>query len=199
MILTPDQEDTIKELFNIGAGHAAGALNELTNCHIELFIPSIKIVKFSDLEQGNERLGTGDYASVRMHFKGFMEGSAALVFPPDSALKLIAAVSEDEKATPDMDSLKSGVLTEIGNIIISQILSAIGNTFQQRLEYSVPFYVEGPIINMIETHGSPEEMVIMIIDTMFNIKELKITGNVILFLKIDELTSFVEKVESLLG
>lgn len=198
MILTPDQEDTIKELFNIGAGHAAGALSELTHCHIELSIPSIQIVKFSDLKQGHERLGTGDYASVRMHFKGFMEGSAALVFPPESALKLIAAVSEDETATPDMDSLKSGVLTEIGNIIISQILSVISNTFQQRLEYSVPFYVEGPIAHMVEAHDSPEEMAIMIIDTMFNIKELKITGDVILFLKISELANFVETVESLL-
>ena len=199
MILTPYQEDTIKELFNIGMGHAAGALSDIINVHIELSIPSIRIAKFIDLESGNEHLGRGNYSSVRMNFKGFVNGTAALVFPPDSALKLIATVTEEKLETPDMDSLKTGVLTEIGNIIVSQILSAISNTFEERLEYSVPSYFDGPITKMMETSDSPLELAILIIDTTFQIKDLQITGDVVLFLKLGELASFVESVEKCLS
>ena len=199
MLLTPDQEDAIKELFNIGAGHAAGALSELTNSHIELTVPSIRVVKLADLESGTEILGKGVYSSVRMHFTGFMNGSAALVFPPDSALKLIATVTEDTSVTPDMDSLKAGVLTEIGNIIITQVLSVISNTFQKRLEYSVPSYFEGRLVNLIETSDPSAELVILIIDTKFTIKDLQIAGDVVLFFELGELDSFVELVEGCLG
>ncbi len=195
MILTPDQEDTIKELFNIGAGHAAGALSELTNAHIELFVPSLRIVKFIDLVNGNERLGLGKYSSVRMQFSGFLKGTMALVFPPESALKLIAIVTEDNLDTPDMDSLKAGVLTEIGNIIISQILGVISDTFHKRLHYSVPSYMESQITQLIESDEPQSEMVIIIIDTKFHIKDFKITGDIVLFLKLKELNSFIENLE----
>ena len=91
------------------------------------------------------------------------------------------------------------ILTEIGNIIVSQILSAISNTFEERLEYSVPSYFDGPITKMMETSDSPLELAILIVDTTFQIKDLQITGDVVLFLKLGELASFVESVEKCLG
>lgn len=199
MILTPDQEDAIKEFINIGAGHAAGALSELTESHVKLSIPAIKVVKLADLEKEDDSFTKEISSSVRINFKGFTDGTAALVFPPASTLKLVSLVSDEEFGTPDMDSVQAGILTEIGNIILNHILGAIGNIFQQHLEYNVANYVEGEIIKLIEPDDSTPDLVIMIIDTQFNLKDLEITGDVVIFFKLGSLTKFVEAVENVLS
>jgi chemotaxis protein CheC len=199
MILNPEQEDAIKEFINIGAGHAAGALSDLTETHVKLSIPAIKVVKLADLKKEDESLSKDVASSVRINFKGFSDGTAALVFPPASALKLVSLVSDEEFGTPDMDSVQAGILTEIGNIILNHILGAIGNIFQQHLEYNVANYVEGKIINLIEPEDSVPDLVIMIIDTQFNLKELEITGDIVIFFKLGSLDKFIEAVESCLN
>ena len=199
MILTPDQEDAIKEFINIGAGHAAGALSDLTETHVKLSIPAIKVLKLADLNKEDESITKEVSSSVRINFKGFSDGTAALVFPPASALKLVSLVSDEEFGTPDMDSVQAGILTEIGNIILNHILGAIGNIFQQHLEYNVANYVEGEIVNLIEPEDSVPDLVIMIIDTQFNLKELEITGDIVIFFKLGSLDKFIEAVENCLN
>jgi len=199
VILTPDQEDAIKEFINIGAGHAAGALSDLTETHVKLSIPAIKVLKLADLNKEDESITKEVSSSVRINFKGFSDGTAALVFPPASALKLVSLVSDEEFGTPDMDSVQAGILTEIGNIILNHILGAIGNIFQQHLEYNVANYVEGEIVNLIEPEDSVPDLVIMIIDTQFNLKELEITGDIVIFFKLGSLDKFIEAVENCLN
>ncbi|MFN2462113.1 MAG: chemotaxis protein CheC, partial [Candidatus Velthaea sp.] len=43
------QKDALKEVGNIGAGHAATALSQLLNTTVKLSEPSIDVIKFRDL------------------------------------------------------------------------------------------------------------------------------------------------------
>ena len=47
------QKDALKELGNIGAGHAATALSQLLNATIKLGEPTIEVIKFRDVSDIN--------------------------------------------------------------------------------------------------------------------------------------------------
>lgn len=43
-LLTPLEQDALTELFNIGVGYAASAMNELLNEELRLSVPSIEVL-----------------------------------------------------------------------------------------------------------------------------------------------------------
>ena len=181
----------------MGMGYAMGSLSELTGSHINLTVPSIWAANISDLKKESSPFSRERFASVRMSFKGFLEGAAALAFPPESALKLVSALTRENLGTPDMDSVKTGVLTEVGNIIISNVLGTMGNFFEKRLEYSIPAYIEGWLLDLIADSDAEDEYVILVINTEFFSTDLEIKGDVIIFVKVKSLPSFLKAVDSM--
>src|SRR5512134_1089038 len=115
MILTDEQIDALKELINIGVGRASGVLSSMIECKISLQVLHIKVLTLSELNEEVERIGYGRLAAVKLGFKGSFAGTAALVFPPDSAAKLVSLLVREEDDTPDLDSVRVGTLNEVGN------------------------------------------------------------------------------------
>src|SRR5260370_41386203 len=74
------QIDALREVANIGAGHAATALSQLTNRRIMISVPQINIAR---LEEVPELLGNPQdvVAAVLMHMLGDLTGGALLLFP----------------------------------------------------------------------------------------------------------------------
>ncbi len=154
MNLSTDQIDALRELINIGVGKAASVLNDMVNCHITLQVPYIKILSPESLKDEMEELGKFRVSAVRLGFKGPFSGSAALVFPPDSASKLVAVLTEEESKTSDLDSLRIGTLSEVGNIVINGVMGSISNVLEQSINYSLPNYIEDSIENLLASEES---------------------------------------------
>ena len=78
------QRDALREVANIGAGHAATALSQLTNRTIMISVPEVNI---SRLEEVPEILGQADdvVAAVLMHMMGDLTGRTLVLFPDASA------------------------------------------------------------------------------------------------------------------
>src|SRR2546423_15574514 len=78
------QIDALREVANIGAGHAATALSQLTNRKIMISVPQINIVR---LEEVPDLLGTPQdvVAAVLMHMLGDLTGRTLLLFPESVA------------------------------------------------------------------------------------------------------------------
>src|SRR6266704_1599164 len=74
------QIDALREVANIGAGHAATALSQLTNRKIMISVPQINIVR---LEEVPDLLGNPQdvVAAVLMHMLGDLTGRTLLLFP----------------------------------------------------------------------------------------------------------------------
>jgi chemotaxis protein CheC len=74
------QLDALRETANIGAGHAATALSQMTNSTIMITVPTITIAALEDvpsqIEDGEEPI-----AAVLMHMMGDLTGRTLLVFP----------------------------------------------------------------------------------------------------------------------
>jgi len=143
MKLSTRQLDALQELVNIGIGQAAGVLNDMIDSPIRLQIPYLQILTPIDVEEELEQHLNGEQiAAVQLKFTGSFGGIAQLVFPTNSAALLVTMLTGEE-GTHDLDSVKIGTLSEVGNIVINGVMGAISNVLQQRLNYSIPTIAKG--------------------------------------------------------
>ncbi|KOR38589.1 MULTISPECIES: chemotaxis protein CheC [Planktothricoides] len=199
MNLTDSQLNTLQEVFNIGVGRSAGVLNEMIGLHICLQIPWVKIM--SPLEAKKEladRLEGNPLSTVRLTFGGTLSGNAQLVFPTDSASQLVSILTEGELSSPDLDSMKIGALTEVGNIVLSGIMGAMSNLLKQDFEYLLPNYLEDSVDHLLEIQGYNANHTILLAQNSFNIEDMPIKGNIILLFKLGSFENLMAAISHLM-
>jgi chemotaxis protein CheC len=168
--LTADEIDALKELINIGVGHAAGMLNEMIQFPIELSIPDVELLSPLDLQ-----------SELKKRFGIEMLSVVQLLFPTDSAVNLVSILTGEDKASPDLDSLKISTLSEVGNMLINGVMGSIGNVLDQPLDYDVPYYAEEEIEELLSKEQSLEHGTVLLAPAHFSIEELQIQGDILLF------------------
>ncbi|HSJ08362.1 MAG TPA: chemotaxis protein CheC [Longimicrobiales bacterium] len=137
--LGTSQLDAMREVANIGAGHAATALSQMTNHVIMIDVPEVSILR---LEEVDRILGEPDevVAAVMMKVLGDMTGRTLQVFPGPSAVKLTAMLLGGPEPTfPEgFGEAHQSTLKEIGNIIVGAYLNALSDFMGLLLIMSVP-------------------------------------------------------------
>src|SRR5439155_12671992 len=78
------QLDALREVANIGAGHAATALSQMTNRTIMIAVPEVNV---RPLEEVTDLVGSPDtvIAAVLMHMMGDLTARTLVLFPEGSA------------------------------------------------------------------------------------------------------------------
>lgn len=175
------QKDALKEVGNIGAGHAATALSQLLNTKINLNEPRIDVVKFRDLAT---RVGRANrtVAALHMYVRGETPGQMVVLFDRDQALDFVSTFLK--RVIGDIqifDSIADSTLKEIGNIIAGSYLSAITNLTGHNVLPSVPTLSYGTIQAAFRTLMSilPDQDVFLI-ESSFLDKEREVAGQFIL-------------------
>jgi chemotaxis protein CheC len=194
---TPEQIDVLKELINIGVGRAAGMLNDMLQSRVQLQVPYVKIFSPLALQSEIGQLGSDKLSTVRLTFKGPFSGIASLVFPPDSASKLVDVLTGEEAAPTDLDAIRIGTLTEVGNIILNGVMGSIGNVLQQHLNYSVPTYLEDNIERLLLAEGLHANTTILLAHTRFIIEKLHIEGDVILLFEVGAFDALLAAIDTI--
>ena len=197
--LTLEQIDALQELVNTGVGRAASVLNEMVEARIILQIPFIQVLSPVNLKQALEgRFDKDCLAAVRLGFTGAFSGAAELVFPTDSASTLVAVLTGEEPGTPDLDALRIGTLSEIGNIVINGVMGSIGNVLKQHMDYAVPTYIENTIENLLIS-DSAINVAILLAQARFTIEQLQIIGDIILIFELSSFDALLEAVNQEVG
>jgi chemotaxis protein CheC len=175
------QKDALKEVGNIGAGHAATALSQLLNAKINLSEPRIDVIKFRDLAT---RVGHENrmVAALHMYIRGEAPGQIVVLFDREQALDFVSTFLK--RVIGDIqifDSIADSTLKEIGNIIAGSYLSAINNLTGQNVLPSVPTLSYGTIQAAFRTLMSilPDQDVFLI-ESSFLDKEKEVSGQFIL-------------------
>lgn len=185
--------DAIRELITIGLGRSAAMLNDLTRSHITLEVPSVRIASFKNLSVEFDQAHQDEYATVNLSFKGAFSGTTALMIPEESAAWLVMALTGEVSDSPDLDLVRAETLTEVGNIIINGVMGSIGNVLEEPLSYSLPEYIDGGIRAIIhKTPWDPETPVIIAV-TRFTIKDLSVTGEILIILEVGSLEVLVDR------
>lgn len=135
------QIDALREVANIGGGHAATALSQMTNRRIMISVPQINIAR---LEEVPDLLGSPNevVAAVLMHMLGDLTGRTLLLFPERVALRLCdMLLRRPLTATTALGTLEQSALKEAGNILSGAYMNALSEFMQMLLLPSVPSLV----------------------------------------------------------
>jgi chemotaxis protein CheC len=134
-------------------------------------------------------------SSVQMAFHGSLDGSAFLIFPQASALKLVTLLTGDESRPEDLDSIRSGTLTEVGNILINSVVGTLSNVLGRPLQYSLPVYAEEPVVGLLSAQRREEYPLILLAKTSFVIRQMQIEGNLLLIFELKSFDSLLAALE----
>jgi chemotaxis protein CheC len=196
MNLSVEQLDGLKELINVGIGKGASVLNTMLDAHIRLQVPEIKLVTPSELDEEVQSLTKLRLAGVTLPFSGKLHGSAQLLFPLESAHKLVAALTDDDPGSLDMDSMWEGTLNEIGNIVLNGVMGTVSNVLNFPLKYAVPRCFEAKPSELLDHSGVKSDPVVLLAHTHFAIEKLRIEGDVALFFEVTSFDALVAAIEA---
>jgi chemotaxis protein CheC len=202
--LSADQLDTLQEFINIGVGRAASILNEMLDCHISLKIPEIEVLNIAQLTEKLEKRFSSfeghSFSTVRLKFAGEFCGTAELLFPTESASTLISILTGEAPNSPDLDAVKIGTLSEVGNIVINGVMGSVSNLLGHHLRYAIPVYSEDTIQNLLMQNWQGYiDTIFLLAQTCFEIKQLSIMGDIILIFEVSSFGALVDAIDRELG
>jgi chemotaxis protein CheC len=176
--LTEVQRDALREVANIGAGHAATALSLMTGTKIMVSVPTITVARLVELAPSIIATDKS-IAVVLMEMSGTIHGQTILALPLVTARRLAALVLR-RPATPDemLDELERSALTEAANILAGAYLTALSEFLQMQLLPSPPSLVLGAAQQvLLETAQRAEQQggYAFCVETQFMIAEMHIS------------------------
>ena len=184
--ITELELDSIKEFINIGMGKAGKVLNAMLDSHIVLSVADVEILTEKDVDIILKEKNESKFSKVKMDFSGEIEGSTSMILSNSSALNLVQALTGDELETEDLDAIRIGTLSEIGNIVINSLMGMISNILKMNLKYSVPQHNENTFTEIFQNAitGTKVKNVLIKISTNFEVENLSIQGSIVLFLSL---------------
>ena len=141
--------DRLCELASIGAGHAAGALATLVGRAIEMCVPEARVLEPGSADAPLATAFGGDareWSGVIFEVEGGLGGALGVLFPAASRDRLLAKLLGENASIP---AQAESALREVGNILASHALSAIGDVLGANVLPSLP---------RLAMQGAPHEL-----------------------------------------
>ena len=188
--LSPAQQDALKELGNIGAGHAANSLAALLQQPISLGIPSIDAPPLSSLLKMNLQRFV---VAIDMGIHGDIQGHILVVFDRADALDLATAfvrkmVRIENPTDNDIDS----TFQEFANIIAGSYVAALSQLTGLQLALTTPTVVSGTMEDALAQFPSLEtDRDILLVESQFISENRLIPGQIILIPTETSITSLL--------
>jgi chemotaxis protein CheC len=133
--LTAHQLDALREVANIGAGHAATALSQITDERIMISVPQLTIAPLGDIP--NQVAGPEEpVAAVLMRMEGDLSGLTLLVLPKPIALRVAGLMMR--RKVEALGRIEESAIKEAGNILAAAYLNALADFMGMTLLPSPP-------------------------------------------------------------
>ena len=191
------QLDVLKEVGNIGAGHAATALSRMLNKPVDMTIPLVNILQFEDIANsvgGSEEV----VIAIFLRVDGDAPGNMFFIMSQESAKRLLnymAGILVEKEGT--YSDMEVSALQEIGNILVGSYLSSLADLTHLNLSPTVPLIaidMAGAILNFgLIQYGEMGDHALLI-DTKFLEGDQEVEGH---FFFIPDPESFQKIFESL--
>lgn len=191
MATTIKQQDALREVANIGGGHAASMLARLVGgLGVMTEVPRVSHV---DVGQLALLMGGAGMRAVTIGFtfEGALCGHLWWVLPAEDARRLGGRLLARPTANGRLSTEERGALAEAANIVASSCCTAIGQLLRGRVVPSTPHLQEGDVGLMLG--GYPASAASLVLDAHFHSNDAPTFGGQLL-LMLD-----VENVKTLLG
>lgn len=170
------QLDALRETANIGAGHAATALSQMTGSKIMISVPTITIASLEDIpaqiEDGEEPI-----AAVMMHMLGDLTGRTLLVFSRPTAIRLAEMMLRRMKGShSELGDLEQSAIREAGNILSGAYMNALSDFMGLMLLPSPPSLVvdmSAAVLTTAHMQFGTERDFVFAVETQFYLEDVQ--------------------------
>ncbi|MGB9682045.1 MAG: chemotaxis protein CheC [bacterium] len=170
--------DVLKELGNIGAGNAATSLSQLLNQRVDMNVPDVKLLELKDVPY---ILGGADVPvmGVTVLVEGDADAQILLLFTKESSERLIENIVAGFSPNDISQEIRESVLLEVGNIVGTTFLNALGSFTNMTFIPTVPGIANdmaGAILDSVLVTGADGNNIILIVIAEFAVKGEVIDG-----------------------
>ncbi len=131
------QLDALREVANIGTGHAATALSQMTDRRVMISVPRVQVAEIDALIPSRPELGERVVA-ILTHVLGGVKGVTALFMSEETALRISDTILRRSTSHTALDELAESALKETGNIVCGSFLGALSSLVRTTLLGSTP-------------------------------------------------------------
>ncbi|KQU60352.1 chemotaxis protein CheC [Rossellomorea marisflavi] len=138
--ITSGHLDVLKEIGNIGAGHAATSLSFLLDKKIDMKVPAVDMVSFDEMTElagGAETIVVG----IFLRIQGEVTGNMFFLLPLEQATRYVQIMLKDPSHTfqePPYEDIALSAIQELGNIVSGAYLSSLSDFTGLSIQSSVP-------------------------------------------------------------
>ncbi|MGM5487761.1 MAG: chemotaxis protein CheC [Nanobdellota archaeon] len=193
--------DCLKELANVGGGHATGALSQLLSRKVNLGVPYIRFVLLNQLKEKQLEEGEKIVAVYSKVHDETIGGNLIVTFPWKSsqALKmnmLSDGLSQSEEITHE-DEIK---FREVGDALFQSYAEAINNFLALNLKYSESKFILSTPHTLMDliVEGTNSEYA-LVVSTKFDVDGMSIDGDLELSFIPQELEIFTDVLKKNFG
>ena len=175
--LKANQLDALREVANIGAGHAATALSQMTGGTIMISVPTINIARLEDVPP-QITAPEEPVAAVLMNMLGDLTGRTLLVFPaPDRRCASRRSCSTGARGAEfELGEIEQSAIKEAGNILSGAYLNALSDFMGLMLLPSPPSLavdMSSAVLTTAYLQFGTDRDYVFCVETEFFMQELK--------------------------
>jgi chemotaxis protein CheC len=174
------QLDTLREISNIGLGHAVTSLAELTNRRIDMSVPRSGFYPFEgivDLVGGYEE----QIAFVSLKITGEISGLIMFIFNRESTFNLVDMLMGQESGTShELNEMGQSAVMEVGNILTGSFINAIAGMTGLSVATTVPIFafdMLGAVLSSLLVATGKIEDQVLVIETRLLQDTLAVKGH----------------------
>lgn len=201
--LTKFEEDALREIGHTGAQHAATALSKMIRQTVRAKLLAAKMTALVDLPNlvgDRETIVSGIYLPVT----GNLSGSLLMVFPEKSALTLVDMMfKRNVGTTKELDEIDRSALSEAGNILAGNCLTALSHLLGMHLIEHVPDYAHGMVGSLVDNvavaFGQKAEQALIIQVELKTEEKVRIVGYFLLLFALKEAHAMLRAIRAKAG
>ncbi|MCL5291927.1 MAG: chemotaxis protein CheC [Actinobacteria bacterium] len=189
--------DALREIGNIGAGHAATSLSHVLDRKILIDVPNIKIVPLVKLpEQAADRVEE-PVTAVYVRITGDITGTTLFLLSSESARRIASVLLNDGENSIHLSRKGKNLLNRIGGIMVSSYLNALAMFTGLRVvatEPSFAFDMAGALVEAVAIELDLEAEVGIVVETRFVDDDEEVDGRIVFLPTPKSLGSILAKI-----
>ncbi len=180
-ILTPIEEDYLKELINISFGLAASIIGDMLGTKAELMIPKVGIYPIENLKDiVREKMEeANDTLLIKQFFNSTVNGDAYFIIQKEDAKKLASILfKKSELSEQEIDC----IAIEITNILTSACIGQIAQMSNSRTIFTPPEVISKNRLLDANSEDLKDFTQFMVVETILNIEKQGIEGQMLILI-----------------
>ncbi len=171
---------TLTEVCTLGMKHAAVALSQLMGKGVHIQVPRLQVLDDPGMTGLME---SREVTALQLQILGNVRGSILIMLLEENAHRILELLlGAVPKPGEPLSEMERATLMEVGNILASACLNALGNSLKMTLLPSVPALCSGSGREILERamEPGPDGEKVVMIDTVFDVSDSRCSGSIFL-------------------